>query len=183
MATAAQPQTLAREFFALAESNLPMELIDGEVIVSPAPKDPHQKASLHLLQVLLSCLPDGEIRYSPADVYLDEMNVVQPDIFWVSESNTICRLNQDGYWQGAPDLVIEILSPGTARQDKVVKFRLYEQHGVKEYWLVDPAGKRVEVWFLIEKRYEYQGSFGPSESFHSTVLGNKKIDLSAVFKA
>jgi Uma2 family endonuclease len=183
MATAAQPQMSAREFFALPESNLPTELVDGEVIMSPAPKDSHQKASLRLLQVLLDCAPDGEIRYSPADVYLDALNVVQPDLFWVSGSNSQCRLNENGYWQGAPDLVIEILSPSTARQDKVIKFRLYEQYGVREYWLVDPAGKRIEVWLLAEGRFAYQGGFGPAESFDSAVLGDKRIDLLAVFGA
>lgn len=181
MAELTQTRMRIEDFLALPESNLPTELIDGQVIKSPSPKDLHQKLSLRLVQILLQQLSGGELRYSPTDVYLDELNVVQPDIFWVSGPESRCQLGEDDYWHGAPDLVVEILSQGTARYDKVDKFRLYEQHGTREYWIVEPKAQYVEVWQLLEGKFQHQGVFGPDESFVSAVLGEKKIELKIVF--
>jgi Uma2 family endonuclease len=183
MAELTQIRMRAEEFLALPETNLPTELIDGAVIMSPTPKDLHQGISLRLLQVLLQHIAGGTLRYAPADVHLDDLNVVQPDLFWVSGPESRCTLGKDGYWHGAPDLVIEILSPGTARRDRREKFSLYEQHGVREYWLVDPDAQYVEVWGRVGEGFERLGVFGPEESFESAVLGGKRLELKGVFGA
>ncbi len=82
----------AREFSQLPESNQPTELIYGEVVVSPAPDDVHQKISYRVTLFLSQAVPDGEIRYAPIDVYLDDENVFQPDVMWVSAANENCVL-------------------------------------------------------------------------------------------
>ena len=181
MAQAVKTRMTAAEFLELPETTIPTELVDGEVIVTPAPKDPHQKTLMHLIRILLPLVPGGELRVSPCDVHLDEYNVVQPDIFWVSDPESSCKLGEDGYWHGAPDLVIEILSPGTILHDRRDKFQLYEKHGAREYWIVDPDGQYVEVWILSEETFTREGIYGPDESFTSAVLGDRSVELKSVF--
>jgi Uma2 family endonuclease len=181
MADVTQTRMKAQEFLALPESNLPTELIDSEVIMSPAPRDTHQKIIGLLYQQLLKLAEGGELRFSPNDVVLDDQNVVQPDLFWVSGQESACQLNEQDYWEGAPDLVVEVVSPGTARYDKVDKLRLYEKRGVREYWVVEPHEQYVEVYQAGKTGFNLQGTYGPDESFTSTILGGKVVDLKPVF--
>jgi Uma2 family endonuclease len=143
------------------------------------PKDVHQKLLGLIYKLLLNLIPGGELRFAPVDVYLDDLNVVQPDIFWVSGPESRCKLGDDDYWHGAPDLVIEVLSPSTALRDKREKFQLYEKHGTREYWIADPVARFIEVWELPGK---HKGIFGAEESFESTVLSGKKVDLKELFR-
>jgi Uma2 family endonuclease len=108
--------------------------------------------------------------------------VAQPDVFWVSSENEKCKLRDDGYWYGPPDLIVEVLSPGTARQDKVTKFAIYERHGVREYWIADPVYQNIEVWTLADGRYTRLGLFRVGDTFTSPVL-NQPVDVSAIFAA
>jgi Uma2 family endonuclease len=171
----------AQEFAELPESNLPAELIEGELIMTPAPDDPHQKVAIHGVAVLLNMKLEGEIRFSPIDVYLDDENVLQPDIMWVSKDNPRCKLVEGRRWHGAPDLVIEILSPSTARRDKTVKFDLYERYGVREYWMLDYLAEYLEVYGLQDGRFVKIGIFGPEETFTSPVLSGKTVEVGALF--
>jgi len=123
------------------------ELIDGRPYnMSPAPGASHQTIALNfgtLLNIALrgkSCTPF----IAPMDVVLSEWDVVQPDVFVVCDKNKITEKNI----QGAPDLVIEILSPTTAKKDRWEKKNLYEKFGVREYLLADPDGKFVERFCL-----------------------------------
>jgi Uma2 family endonuclease len=172
----------AAEYRQRPETTQPTELIEGEIIVRPAPTDRHQGVVMGFVQALLGQPGTGTLRFAPLDVYLDDETIVQPDVFWVSGPGSRCRLGDDGYWYGAPDLVIEVLSPGTARRDKAVKFRLYEQHGVREYWLADPDARYVEVWRRAgdASRFEQQGVYGPDETFDSALLG-QTVTLAQVF--
>lgn len=182
MVEATQTRISAAEFAQLPETNIPTELIDGEVIVSPTPRNTHQKLVYGLAKLIEKLAAGkGAINISPLDVYLDEYNVVQPDVFWVSGAESPCQLGEDDYWHGAPDLVVEVLSPGTARFDRREKFQLYEKHGVREYWLVDPDGKYVEMWQLEGEEFRYQGLVAPDETFESAVLGGQNVDLKQVF--
>ena len=167
------------EFKMLPESMDHIELIDGELIMSPAPKYKHQKAVLNTAARLLQ-FPQGTTVVSPMDVYLDE-NVLQPDVFWVSGDDSLCRLGDDGYWHGAPDLVVEVLSASTARRDHGVKFGLYEQHGTREYWLVDAEGEFVEVFHRDGARLARAGVYGTDESFALSLLPDVVIQVSALF--
>jgi Uma2 family endonuclease len=115
-------------FLALPETNLPLEYIDGAIAVSPSPVDSHQEMILSAAAYLKMLIPPaaGTLRIAPLDVHVDGQNTVLPDIFWVSADNPRCKLSRDGYWYGAPDLVIEVLSSATARRDRGVKFQPYE---------------------------------------------------------
>jgi Uma2 family endonuclease len=171
----------AAAFLALPETNLPTQLLGGEVVMTPAPSAKHQRIVFTVAKLVETLASDGVVYLAPVDVYLDETDVVQPDVIWIAPDST-CVLVEDRYWQGAPDLVIEVLSPGTARMDKRDKFRLYETHGVREYWLVDPEAEYIEVWRREEERFVQDGVFGPDESFLSAVLHGQEVKGEAVFK-
>ncbi len=177
---AVQTKMTAAEFLQLPELNQPTELIDGEVIMAPAPRDSHQNTVFKAAKYVESTAPSGEIRVSPIDVYLDDTNVVQPDVMWIGTESS-CMLVDDAYWRGAPDLVVEVLSPSTALRDKGKKFRLYEKYGVREYWMVEPIARYVEVWYLNEGRFVLHGVFGVGETFTSAVFGQKVVEVSAIF--
>lgn len=171
----------AAEFLALPESNRLEELLHGEYILNPPPSDAHQKIVGRTHILLNDLITGGELRIAPTGVYLDEENFVEPDVFWVSPHNPRCQLREGRYWHGAPDLVVEVLSPGTARHDRVIKFSLYEQHGVREYWIIDPDTQYVEVWRLEGELFALQGSYGPGRRFESAVL-SVQVDVSKVFE-
>ncbi len=170
----------AKDFFELPETNLPTELMDGELLVSPAPIPEHQNVSVELLILLRGLIPNGKLFHAPIDVYFDESNIVQPDLLWVAEDSQ-CFIG-DKRLEGAPDLIVEILSPSTARRDKNKKFQLYEKYGVREYWLVDPQAQYIEVWRLENGKFTPKGVFGPGETFIVPILGDKGLNVSAVFK-
>lgn len=177
----------AAEFAQLPETTGPTELIDGELIVSPAPKDEHQKSlgNLYLVIRLLAMqhLPEAEVRLAPSDVYIDDLNAVQPDIFVVIGKDSKCRLGDARYWHGPPDLIVEVISTAysSLQRDKVDKFRLYERYGVQEYWIVHPENRFVEVFVWTDGKYQLQGVYRADESFISAVLGGQTIDLKQVF--
>ena len=145
--------------------------------MSPAPKDDHQKLILPIGSYLRQRVPGGEVRVAPTDVWLGE-DCVQPDVFWVNGPESKCKLGGDGYWYGAPDLVIEVLSPSTAYRDRRTKFNPYQQYGVGEYWLADPEGEYFEVYVLENGSFARQGAFGKGDVFVSVVLSNMTIAVS-----
>ena len=171
MADLTQTRMTVAEFKQLPESSEHIELVDGEIVMSPTPKYKHQRLIFPLAQLLDQLTNTGSVVVSPMDVYLDNENVVQPDVFWVSGPDSRCQLGEDDYWHGAPDLVVEVLSPGTALRDKTVKFDLYEKCGVREYWLIDPEAQYVEVWRLENGQFRRVGVFGKNDEFESPVLG------------
>ena len=168
----------ASQFLALPESNLPHELLNGEAFMSPAPTLDHQRLLLRLAKLIERLIPSGEVFIAPVDVYLDDSNVPQPDLVWVAEGSQ-CKSIDNKYLKGAPDLVVEIFSPGTVRRDKKDKFRLYEKFGVREYWMIDPDEKWLEIWQLKDGKFVLVDVFGPSDSCTSPLLG--KVELSLIF--
>ncbi len=122
------------------------ELIDGEHLVTPAPTSRHQEICVELIARIRTHLrgqPVGKLYTSPIDVVLSDRDVVQPDVLFVSnERREIVgdRVN------GAPDLLVEIVSPSTRRADHVTKRHLYDRAGVREYWIVDPEIEVVKVY-------------------------------------
>ncbi len=177
MATQVRKMT-ANEFLALPVSNLHHELINGEEIMSPAPTGKHQRAVGNLFIFVKHIVPNGEVLFAPVDVYLDDENIVQPDVLWVAAGST-CTWVEDKYLSGAPDLVVEVFSPGTVRADRKDKFRLYEKFGVREYWMVDPDEKLLEIWQLPGGRFVLVDVYGPGDACQSPLLG--AVDLSAIF--
>ena len=171
----------AAEFLALPETNQPTELIEGEMMMAPSPVPQHQDVITDVTVILkrMTKTLGGKVFVAPLDVYLDDNHVVQPDLMWVAEGGQ-CKIT-DTHLEGVPDLVVEVLSPGTARRDKTVKFRLYQQHGAREYWMIDPAAEYIEVWTLQEERFVQQGVYGPDENFESAVLGGQNVTVGVIF--
>jgi Uma2 family endonuclease len=174
------------EFLALPETMARMELIDGEVIIhaeldmSPAPAADHQRGVRRSTRVIETVMSGGEVFFAPFDVRLDAQTTLQPDVFWLAPAS-LERLGDGGYLDGAPDLVVEVLSPGTTHLDRGRKFKLYEQYGVREYWLVDMQSRYVEVYRRAGEKFERLGAFAPGEIFTSAVLDDAQIDPAAFF--
>lgn len=171
----------ATDFLQLPETTTPTELVEGEVIVSPSPSIDHQIAASNIDTLIKSLVSDGLVLFAPMDVKFDEDNVVQPDVFWISASNQHCKRVENAYWQGPPDLVIEVLSPGSGRRDRRTKFDLYEKHGVREYWIADPTQQLIEVWQFEDNHYQRVGVFGAIDTFTSPVL-DKEVVLESIFE-
>ncbi len=160
------------------------ELLNGEIVRWSSPNTPHQRVSTNLfLQLGMYKLQKkvGEIFHAPYDVYFDEYNAgIQPDILFVShERNFVIRENNGVV--GAPDLVIEILSKGTAAKDRGVKKDIYEQFAVREYWIVDPEVRSIEVYQMENDRYRLVAFAAEEGTIKSSVLTDLELDVSTVF--
>lgn len=158
------------------------ELIEGELLMTPAPIPRHQRISRELEFELLRFVKAndlGEVIYAPCDVYLDNENVVQPDILFISKE----RLNIIGEKniQGAPDIVIEIISENTAYRDLVQKKKLYARFGVKEYWIVIPGEELIEVHILKDNIYMLYKTYSKNDTLESPYLRDLKIGLKNIF--
>jgi len=158
------------------------EILDGELYVAAAPNTGHQRVSRKLAGALNQHIDErglGEIFNAPYDVILSEENVVQPDILFVRKERIglIGEMNL----QGAPDIVIEILSEGTRRKDMEVKRKIYAGFGVPEYWIVDPEAATVEVLVWSELGYITAGVCRRSDRLSSPVLPDLNLPLSQVF--
>ncbi|MBK8026877.1 MAG: Uma2 family endonuclease [Chloroflexi bacterium] len=168
----------AAEYFELPETNQPTQLIDGELIVAASPIPYHQELSGNLFVGLKSVVPDGKVYFSPLDLYLDDENVPQPDLIWVAADGR-CTITPKRF-EGPPELIIEILSPGTACVDKIRKFHLYERHAVTEYWIVNAEEGFVEVFQLADGKYVLHGVFDEESPLNSPRL-SATIDLKTIF--
>ena len=160
------------------------ELLNGDLFLSPSPSELHQflLSVLHLR--IGSFARDrnlGKVYFSPFDVVLSDTDVVQPDLLFISSDRIEIITANDV--QGAPDLVVEILSPGTADRDRTLKLDLYAKHGVKEYWIVDPDARTIMVLLQGENRFEVSGIYGDEQSLESPTLGGFTIALKDIFEA
>ena len=175
-----QERVSAAEFIERPESNKPVQLIDGEIVDMGSPTPEHQKIVLRSAITLTPIVETlgGQLFVAPLDVELDDENVVQPDIIVILPGG---RCQIETWLKGAPDLLVEVLSPGTATIDRRKKFRLYERHGVREFWLIHPTERIVEVWALEDGRFMPLLVYGHGESFTSPLLG--AIEVSKLFPA
>jgi Uma2 family endonuclease len=121
------------------------ELIKGEIIMSPSPNLSHQRITKVLEKIFDAFvqIEGGEYFHAPFDVYFNDKNVVQPDVLLLTKSS-LSKIKNRGI-EGAPDLVVEILSPSNSHIDRYHKRLLYQKFGVKEYWIVDPNNKSLEI--------------------------------------
>ncbi len=170
-----------RDYFSLPETNRIVELSRGRLIITPAPTTEHQEISskLHLLIgnfILSNNL--GKACYSPLDVRLWPGTIRQPDILFMSNEHKD-RITER-YW-GVPDLVMEILSESTEKQDRTDKFSEYEKAGILEYWIVDPSERVIEVYELAQKAYKIMGKWGTGEAAYSKVLAGFQASVDDVF--
>lgn len=163
-----------------------VELLRGFIKkMSPAPNRRHQSISFNLTMKIgnLFNLKECKVFFAPFDVRLPVPNsiidttVVQPDIC------IICDLNKldDHGCNGAPDLIIEILSPGNSKHDADTKFRLYEEAGVQEYWMVEPEEKLVLIYTLQNGIYIGLKPFSEGEIINSPRFPELKIEVESIF--
>ena len=161
------------DYFRLPESNRIIELSEGRLIISPSPTEQHQKISSNLYFLLKIYIREkklGEVRYSPLDVRLYEGVVREPDIIFMGNEH-LDRITDK--W-GVPDLVVEILSEGTAKVDREDKYLEYQRAGVLEYWIVDPFEQSIEIYTLEHGNYSLFGKWGTGESV-LPLLGGTRI--------
>ncbi|MBC8181990.1 Uma2 family endonuclease [candidate division KSB1 bacterium] len=170
------------EYLNLPDDCKRYEVINGELIMVAAPYTIHQTVSGNLEYELRTFVKNhklGRIFDAPTDVVLDKTNVVQPDILFIARDrlNIITEKNING----APDLVIEILSSSTAYYDLIEKKEIYEQFGVKEYWIVDPKKQRVDVFQNIKQRFELKQRLESKGFVESIIIKGFKISLEIIF--
>ena len=158
------------------------ELLHGELVMAPAPLTDHQDILGGLYSEMRTFVKEhnlGNVLLAPTDVVLSDTDVVQPDILFVSNERRHIRTREN--IQGAPDLVVEILSPATAERDRTVKSALYAQHGVHEYWIVDPDARTITVFLLNEGDFEEVDTYSEGETLTSPMLAGFSIALDEIF--
>jgi hypothetical protein len=147
------PRTVYEVWESLPEGTL-CQLVNNNLVMSPSPVNAHQVV-LNKINFQILCFLEvskvGELRIAPFDVYFSKRNIFQPDIIFITNEN-LNKVEAKGL-VGVPDLVIEILSPGTAHIDIGEKKDVYEQYAVKEYFIVDPATKTVTSFVLQRKEF------------------------------
>ena len=158
------------------------ELLDGELIMVSSPNIPHQRTEMELAFRVIGFVKRhdlGVVLFAPTDVILSDTDVVQPDLLFISRERM--HIISHNAIHGAPDLVVEILSPSTARRDLTYKRRLYAKHGVKEYWQVNIDERRVTVLSLGDNDYEVAAIYGSGETLTSPVLPGFALAVDEIF--
>lgn len=158
------------------------ELIDGELILVSSPNEMHQRVSKRLFLRLIQLLEDnglGQVYYAPFDVIFSDTDVVQPDLMFISKERA--GIITPANVQGAPNLVVEVLSPSTAQRDWTQKRDLYAKYGVRELWLVAPDARLAWVMALTDGEYAIAGVYKDGQTLISPTLAGLTVDLGYVF--
>lgn len=158
------------------------ELLDGDLVALASPGEFHQRISILLGSKLVQFAVEnrmGRVYHAPFDVVLSNIDVVQPDLIFVS--NDRADIITPANIQGAPDLVVEILSPSTAARDKTFKRSLYAKHGITEYWMVDLTEKTITILRLGEREFEVVDTYGEGEILTSPTLQGFNLSLDEIF--
>jgi Uma2 family endonuclease len=165
----------------LPDDGLRHEIIDGEHYVTASPVTQHQRISRRLVvafQSYLDAQPMGEVFYAPFDVVMSFHDVVVPDLIYISQSRA--QLVTAKNLQGAPDLVIEILSPSTRSRDERLKRELYERAGVEEYWIIDPDRNVVLIYRRQDAHFLPPDTFDESAVIETALLPGFELPLGDV---
>jgi len=169
------------EFWALPESMLPIEYINGEIIMAPTPTVAHQAALGNLsytLDEFVLRTKTGSIFFSPLDVVLPSGDVVQPDAFFLTKEETLRALASKRV-EGTPSFLVEILSPGSIKHDTLTKRELYERNGVREYWIVDLKAKTVAQLVRRGEHFELT-ELGEGDTLRGGVLEGFEMTVGAL---
>ncbi len=185
MAAHIQPLLTIADLDSLPEDGKRYELIDGDLLVSRAPHVNHQFAISKLLQALMNYLdlnPIGKVIPEPGVIFSD-YDAVIPDVAYVSNER-FGKIVASGKFTAAPDLVIEILSPGSEneRRDRNVKRRLYSVRGVREYWIVDVQTSAVEIYRPHESNLNLIATLGGDDEITTPLLPGFSCKVARVFE-
>ncbi len=166
----------------MPDDGIRYEVIDGDLHMTPAPSTSHQRASKRIqIELILQLERSGKavVYDAPIDVIFSDTRTVQPDLIVVV--NERANIISERGIEGAPDLVVEISSPGTSKRDHETKRKLYASEGVREYWLVDPIAKRFLILRLDVSGYAEAGSFGPGDRVRSEIFPELELYVDVVF--
>ena len=176
--TAAIPGEWTYEKYLELDDDQRYEIIGGELLLTPAPDTRHQIAVSELGFRMMQFVREhklGLVLFAPTDVVLDPPNVVQPDILFIRAENM--GILKERAVQGAPDLVVEILSPSSVKRDRHRKMELYARAGVPEFWIVDPVYRTIEVFSLSDTGYKLLSFGGEDERVSSGVLKGFGVEV------
>lgn len=159
------------------------ELINGELVKKSAPSPIHQLTLRNVTRIVDSFVLSnklGEVLFAPVDVFLSDYNVLQPDLLFISEARKGI-ISKDGIL-GAPDLVVEIVSPSSVIRDRVEKMKIYQKHQIAEYWLIDPHYRSIEIHqYIAGEGYDlHSWAVGDGEA-NSFILKGLTLHLQAIF--
>ena len=182
MTTSVKPGLTYEDYASLPDDER-CELINGELLSMPSPKEIHQAMSGTLflsVGAFVRATKLGKVYFAPFDVLLSDADIVQPDLIFISNARS--RIITEDNIRGAPDLVVEILSPSTADYDRTVKRDLYARHGVSEFWLVDLEARTVTVLILGADGYDAPAVHGAGDTLTSPTLAGFSLNLSELFR-
>ena len=171
-----------RDYMATPEDTR-YELIEGELLVTPSPTPAHQRIVGKLFVLLNDFVRNkglGEVFIAPLDVVLSEYDVLQPDILFVSKERAGIVTDRV---RGAPDLVVEVLSPGTEERDRTLKRTVYARYGVREYWLVDSQRETIELLTLGPEGFNLVAAYNRDETLRSPLLAGLTLSMQQLFSA
>ena len=158
------------------------QLIEGDLVMAPSPGSFHQDIAGKLYRLIGNFLDTesiGRVFIAPLDVHLSDINIYQPDVFFIRKENEAI-IEEHGI-EGAPDLVIEILSKTTEKYDLGIKRSIYARTGVEEMWIIDPAKRTLALYRLAENADTPVATYRAKQRFTSTVLPGLTIELPALF--
>jgi len=159
------------------------ELFEGNLIVSPVPTTSHQIAVANLFLLLSSFVRRenrGRVLSAPCDVFFSDATVVQPDLLFVGKDRS--SIVKEEYIEGAPDLVVEVVSPNSEERDRGYKFKLYAEQGVKEYWLADCQKRVLQIFGLTSSGFQLAGDFKDDEEVGSPMFPELRFHVSELWK-
>ena len=177
-----RPTTLTYEDYLKTPDEERWELLNGALTRRPTPNTAHQRTLGNIAVALFNSVDDkglGEVIISPFDVVLSPTNVLEPDLIFVATGQR--SIITDANILGTPALVIEVVSPSTLTRDRELKRRIYAEHGVSEYWLVDPEARTISVMSLQDKDFRKVGNYGVGEVLSSPTLEGLALDLTRIF--
>ena len=158
------------------------EIVDGELLLTPAPTPYHQTVAMRLgflLHAFVERERLGQIFIAPCDVVLSRFDVLQPDVFFISAARI--SIVGDKYIQEAPDLVVEVLSPSTADRDQVAKAKQYARFGVAEMWIADPESRAIEVFVNSPEGFRRDAVYDGADVLRSPIIPGLEIPLDRIF--
>lgn len=170
------------DYASLPQDGRRYEVFDGELAVTPAPSPKHQIVSRNLEWILHGHVRKrglGSVLYAPIDVILSTSTIVQPDLLFIRAGRE-ALVTERGI-EGGPDLIVEILSPSSARQDRVVKAALYARHGVGHYWIVDPEARTMELYEIEEEAYRLIAKAAGEEVLRPSLFHGLEVDLGEIW--
>ncbi|HJQ68061.1 MAG TPA: Uma2 family endonuclease [Blastocatellia bacterium] len=170
----------------LPENGKRYEIIDGELHVSKQPHWYHQRICFRIGMALESWsirTSEGQVNLAPGVIFADDEDVA-PDVVWISRTRLSASLSPDGKLHAAPELVVEVLSPGSLneRRDREAKLKLYSRRGVQEYWIVDWRARQVEVYRREQQALRLVATLYEADTLQTPLLPDFALSIAALFE-